>query len=241
MTGNVKKTSPFMDLVKRSGEDKFPRKILLYGGNNSGKTYLSSQAPNVFFINTQGEDGLKAVDVNYLTVTSFEGIKRLIAKLRDEEHPFTTIVVDSMTALERILIDDCLKETGLQTLADSYGKAGGVLLNKFKDLHMLLSDLQSKKDVDLILICGEIAEKKSDVENPKLMPNLREKVARRFLDWCDTVGQLYFGEEGTRMIRVSPVKNIAVCKSRVQLNLIDDSDSIENSYFNLTTEKEGEK
>lgn len=93
-----------MSLLKQiqSGPKPAPRRVLLYGIHGVGKSTFASRAPNPIFIQT--EDGLGDVDcVRLPLATTFDDAMKALMELYADDHPYQSLVVDSMDWLEFLI------------------------------------------------------------------------------------------------------------------------------------------
>jgi len=114
-------TSYFQEVSKETVEQYI---FLLYGGSGSGKTTLAAMFPNVLFISvdagamggllsavSQIEGSIKQVKLN-----SYQQLIGLYSHLeRDARKVFNTIVLDSLTSLNQLVIRDILSLTAKET------------------------------------------------------------------------------------------------------------------------------
>lgn len=80
-----------------------PARILLYGPAGIGKTTLASEFPDPVFL--QIEDGTPS-DVELVSfgkLNSFGEVMEALASLYTEDHDFKTVVIDSITELQRLI------------------------------------------------------------------------------------------------------------------------------------------
>ncbi|GGE18354.1 hypothetical protein GCM10011390_41940 [Aureimonas endophytica] len=95
--------------LRRVKADKPPR-ILIYGNEGVGKTTLASEFPEAVFLQceegTPGETEL----TSFGRLETFAAVIEAMTSLYDEEHEFKTLVVDSVTALQRLIfVETCAR------------------------------------------------------------------------------------------------------------------------------------
>ena len=92
------------NLTKRKAT--LPARILLYGEPGIGKTTLPATAPNVIYLPV--EDGIPAgVEVvSFDKPRTFKDVMDSLQSLYEEEHDFKTLVVDSVSELQRLIFDE---------------------------------------------------------------------------------------------------------------------------------------
>ena len=83
------------------GKESCPPRIFLYGQEGVGKSTFGGSAPNPIFIQT--EDGLSEIEASKFPLAeSYEEALRYLEAIRDGEHEFQTLVIDSLDWLERL-------------------------------------------------------------------------------------------------------------------------------------------
>lgn len=137
--------------IKRAGADEYGRtlKLLLAGDPGSGKTRLSSTFPNVFYANADA--GMMSVvdrQVPFVDVDSTETLTQLLMALRQTPKqrqqilgaPVSTVVLDTVDSIQKILIEERKREQKKDALAISdWGWLGDqlrVLIRNFRNLDM---------------------------------------------------------------------------------------------------------
>jgi hypothetical protein len=89
-----------------TGKISEPFTCLIYGIAGIGKTTLASKAPNPLFIDL--EEGTGRIDTARIKVKTREQLSEAFAWAAKQHHQ--TIVLDSMTAIEKLMIRKLLKE-----------------------------------------------------------------------------------------------------------------------------------
>lgn len=109
--------------------------VLLYGVPKIGKTHLASLAPTPVFIDV--EEGAAQFDVSYVQ-GPIDTNERLTQATREvyKEKSFETVIIDSVTAVERIFVAHLLKENNWVSLeTPGYGKGHAAVVGMW--LHFL--------------------------------------------------------------------------------------------------------
>lgn len=141
-------------MVQTQKTGGLPPRILIYGTPKIGKSSFGAQADRPVFIQT--EDGLDALDVDaFEKATSFEQVMMQMCELRDGEHNFGTLVVDSLDHLEPLIWAQVCAESNVERieLADGgYGKGYTAALNLWAEFFNLQNELRRTKGMTIINI-----------------------------------------------------------------------------------------
>ena len=176
-----------------TGKTSSPPRILLYGDAGTGKSSFAATAPKAVFIPL--EDGLDQINC-----TKFPHVKDVatlmtdLKAIRDEEHDFQTLVIDSLSALQNIVSDGVCAASGAKFLTAAYGgfnRGNDAALTQFrKDVYALLDDIREKRHMCIIQIAHSHDEtvKYTDGSTdrrtaPRLIPAIRDWV----VEWNDIV------------------------------------------------------
>ena len=142
----------------------------------------------------QTEDGLGEIDCcKFPLAQSVEDVIIELTALRDEEHNFRTVVIDSLDWLERLIFDEICKEFGVRSIekADGgYGKGYVDALVHWRKVLALLDDLRNKRGMMVILLAHAKVERFEDPENAaydRYSPRLHKHAASLVSEWVDTV------------------------------------------------------
>lgn len=180
-----------LESITRGKENKPPR-IFLYGQEGVGKSCTAAQAPNPIFIQT--EDGLDEINTaKFPLAHSLNDVLNALAALRDEQHDFRTVVLDSADWLERLIWDKVCQDFGVRSIekADGgYGKGYVHALTYWRQIVSLLNDIRARKGMAVILIAHAAVERFEDPEHAaydRYTPRLHKKACSLVCEWVDAV------------------------------------------------------
>ena len=176
----------------QTGRENKPPRIMVYGQEGVGKSTFGASAPDPVFIQT--EDGLGEIDTcKFPLAQSVGDVIAELTALRDEEHNFRTVVIDSLDWLERLIFDEVCKEFGVRSIekADGgYGKGYVDALVHWRKVLALLDDLRNKRGMMVILLAHAKVERFEDPENiayDRYAPRLHKHAASLISEWVDAV------------------------------------------------------
>ncbi len=115
-----------------SGRRPAPRRVMLYGTHGIGKSTFASRAPKPIFLQT--EDGLGEIDCDKLPLTTtFDEAMRALSELYTGEHPYRTVVVDSLDWLERLIWAEVCRKRSVESIEDiGYAKGYSFALTQWR-------------------------------------------------------------------------------------------------------------
>lgn len=176
----------------QSGRENRPPRIMIYGSEGVGKSTFAASAPNPVFIQT--EDGLGELDCRKFPLAhSLSKVLAQLTALREEQHDFQTVVVDSADWLERLIFDEVCREYGVRNIekADGgYGKGYTHALTHWRKVVNLLQELRDKRGMMVILVAHAKVERFEDPENAaydRYTPRLNKHAASLIAEWVDAV------------------------------------------------------
>jgi len=147
-----------------------PPRILIYGPPGIGKTTLAAEFPNAAFL--QIEDGTPG-DVELMSfgqITSFATLMEGLAVLYTEDHEFKTVVIDSVTELERLVFaETCArgddKGNSKANIEDfGYGKGYVYAKRVWQEVIDGINALRRDRGLTTILIAHSSVERFDDPE-----------------------------------------------------------------------------
>ena len=174
------------------GREAQPPRIMIYGSEGVGKSTFAALAPNPVFVQT--EDGLSEIDCSKFPLAkSFDDVVLQLQAVRDEQHDYGTVVIDSLDWLERLVWDRVCADYGVKSIekADGgYGKGYIHALTYWRQIVSLLNDIRARKGMAVILIAHAAVERFEDPEHAaydRYTPRLHKKACSLVCEWVDAV------------------------------------------------------
>ena len=170
-----------------------PLRIALFGVPGIGKTTFAAQAPSPIFLCV--EDGAGFIDgktfpqpLSWLEV--FEAIETLLR----EEHPYKTLVIDTLDALESLCWTHVCRTQGggkHRSIEDfGYGRGYQHAVEAWEELLDRLAELQRRRGMHLILVAHAVARDHKDPDHEAWRRwdlKLHSKSADTISGWVDAV------------------------------------------------------
>ena len=169
-----------------------PPRIVLLGTPKVGKTTWAANAPGAILIPVKGEEGADDMTcAKFPTAQTFDDVMEALGTLATAEHGYQFVVIDSATALERLVWEKtCQAEQWPNIEKPGYGKGYVCALTQWQKVMEALDWLRNNRGMGVILI-GHV---KSKVFNdPLLEPydafmwDIKDNAASAFIKWADCV------------------------------------------------------
>lgn len=177
--------------VQRGRISKPPR-VLLYGVEGIGKSTFGSQAPKPIFIQT--EDGLDEIDCDkFPLAATYDEVVSALVELRNQQHEYESVVIDSLDWLERLVWDKLCVENGVNSIEKvdgGYSKGYTHALTYWREVIDHLNVLRSARGMVVLLIAHSKVERFEDPESSpydRYSPRLHKHAAALLSEWCDAV------------------------------------------------------
>lgn len=138
--------------MKQRRADKPPR-VVIYGPPGMGKTTLASEFPNPVFLQT--EDGVPAglEVVSFGHLRTYEAVMGAIMALYNEEHDRKTLVLDSLSEMEKLVWAETCRANNWKSIEDpGYGKGYVAAEYVWQQLVEGLNALRRDRGMAIVLI-----------------------------------------------------------------------------------------
>ncbi|MCU0659683.1 MAG: ATP-binding protein [Polyangiaceae bacterium] len=188
-------TGPRMSLasITSTRQQNRPIRIALFGVPGVGKSTFAAQAPNPIFL--CAEDGAGFLDAQaFPKVLSWQDALDAIEVLLREEHPFKTLVIDTLDALESLCWEHVCRMHGngkTRSIEDfGYGRGYQHAVETWEQLLRRLEQLQAKRGMHLVLIAHAVARDHKDPDHDawkRWTMKLHSKSADVIAGWVDAV------------------------------------------------------
>ena len=180
-----------MDSVT-TGKEKQPPRIMIYGAEGVGKSTFAASAPKAIFIQT--EDGLSEIDcAKFPLCASLDDVLIQLKAVRDEEHEYQTLCIDSLDWLERLIHARVSADYGVKSIekADGgYGRGYVHALTYWRQVIDLLNEIRSKRQMAVILVAHATIQKMDHPEYQsfdRFTPRLQKLANSLICEWVDAV------------------------------------------------------
>ena len=164
-----------------------PPRTLLYAPRGFGKTTWASEAPNPIIVATEKGTGLNDVRRTPL-VNSFDEVMAWLRLLYSQEHPYESIVLDTLDGTEE-LIHDAVRKAHDDGIFADYGKGFTLSLPYFEKLKAGLNALHNKGMNIIILAHSQIKryEAPNTAAYDRFRIDVHEKASKIFEEWVDCI------------------------------------------------------
>ena len=175
--------------------------VTITGDSGIGKTSLGASFPKPIFI--RAEDGLQAIPGTnrpdaFPVLENVDELWNQLKGLISEEHDYQTLVIDSVTALERLFIQsvvdgDPKKPRGIQQALGGYGAGRDAVSGMHQRVRKAAGVLAEKRGMNTVFIAHADTARMEPPDDDAYMRytlRLHEKSMPAYVDDVDVVGFL---------------------------------------------------
>lgn len=157
--------------IRRVSNER-PPIVVVYGGPGIGKTTFAACAPDVVFIRI--EDGLGSLTANTFEIAkTFQDVVEQLEAIRDQEHGFKWLALDSLSALEPLIWDSVCRDEGKQSIEDfGFGKGYVQAGNVWRYFFDLLGQIVAKGIGCILIAHSEVVR----FESPEIQAYDRAQI-----------------------------------------------------------------
>jgi hypothetical protein len=171
--------------------------ILIYGSEGRGKSTLACKAPKPVALLL--ERGLpKGVTVDAIDdINSFDDVLAALRDLYADAHGYQSLIIDTVDALEALLLDSVCKRNGWKTMeSPAYGKGFVVADAEWQRFIRGITAIRDKHGLTIIMTCHVEIVTVNDPRAPSYssyQPKLHRRGRGLVMDACDAV--LFISED----------------------------------------------
>ncbi len=192
--------------IRKSSLDVKALNILIYGNPGVGKTTFASTAPRPLFIDCEG--GLLSIaekEVDFVRITAegevYQTLYDIFTYLKDEKHKYETVVLDHLTELQKLIMDEQLREA----VNDNPNREADVAYMQDWNINTqrMRKIIRAFRDLPIhTIFIAQLGELKDEQEgaiffSPALTPRLSTDV----MAYTDIIGYLFTQETGEELKR----------------------------------------
>lgn len=203
-----------MSILSKATKQRTSGLVLTFvGAPGTGKTSTAATFPEPFLIRTQGEDvprDMPSLPDSIGVTESTEALWEQLKALLQDDHEYKTLIIDSITGLEQMFIQDVLskdpKAKGINQAFGGYGAGPSAVAANHMRVRKAVELLRSKRGMNTVFVAhadiGRIDPPDSEGFSQYTL-RLSSKSMAPYTDSVDLVGFLrqdtiLRGEEGER-------------------------------------------
>ncbi len=170
-----------------------PCRTVVCGTEKIGKSTFACGSEDPVVIPIKGEEGVDSLDVaKFPVANTYDEVMAAIETLYTEEHPYRTVVIDSLSTLEPLVWDKTCKDHGVDSIekvGGGFGKGYVEAAHKFREL---LAGLDALRDQGMasILISHVTVKTFTDPltdSYDQYVLDLNRQAASALMRWADNI------------------------------------------------------
>jgi hypothetical protein len=178
-----------------SGRQVRPQLTLIYGPNKVGKSTFASSFPDPIVIDLEGGSShLNVQRINQSDLKTFEAFNQALKEILTADHKYKTLVVDTAEALEGLIFDHILRESGAKSIELAYSGFGKGYVRSRELMREVMHTLQSindKRNMDVIIVGHTQIKPHTDphdnVQYDRYIMRTNDKMAAIIKDLADQI------------------------------------------------------
>lgn len=199
-----------------------PPKIILYGRNGIGKSTFALKAPSPIFLDLD-ENIYELPCISNKTlgvqIRTYDDVLAFLGTLFNQDHEFKTLVVDSLSSLEKLIMQKVVLTTNnvnVTSFGDfKYGAGHLKMMPLWEEFLQKLKNLWNHKKLIIILLAHFKEKREENLTGTSYLQyqiNLYEKSSELLRNWCSCVlfaeDEIVLEDEAIEFNRkISKVKN----------------------------------
>ena len=171
-------------------------RIVLYGDSGAGKTMMASEAPNPLFL--MAEDSQRFLSLARVpeedVFQTWQEFMEALTAVHEQDHDFTEIVIDRLDFVERLAVNEVLRQDKKESIADQKAYGFGAASKRIDEVMSPMLDLLDRirldKGITVILVCDQTIRQ---VNDPDVEPysrheiNMSKDISTRVRGWSDFI------------------------------------------------------
>ena len=169
------------------GKQKSAARVVMYGTEGIGKSTMASQFPSPLILDT--EDGSKHLDCARVICGDWITLESTMHELVRDAQGFETIVIDSADWMERIMIDQIVRQAGKKSIEDfGFGK-GYIHVQERVAKFLAIADQLISRGINVVFVAHSKVQRTSPPDQTdgydRYELKLTKQVAPLLREWCD--------------------------------------------------------
>lgn len=189
-----------MNIVR--GKQKSAARVVIYGTEGIGKSTMASQFPSPLILDT--EDGSKHLDCARVICSDWMTLESTMHELVRDAQGFETVVIDSADWMERMMIDQIVRQAGKKSIEDfGFGK-GYIHVQERVAKFLAIADQLIARGINVVFVAHSKVQRTSPPDQTdgydRYELKLTKQVAPLLREWCDL---LLFTNYKTKLVEGS--------------------------------------
>jgi hypothetical protein len=169
------------------GKQKSAARVVMYGTEGIGKSTMASQFPSPLILDT--EDGSKHLDCARVICSDWITLESTMHELVRDAQGFETIVIDSADWMERIMIEQIVRQAGKKSIEDfGFGK-GYIHVQERVSKFLAIADQLIARGINVVFVAHSKVQRTSPPDQTdgydRYELKLTKQVAPLLREWCD--------------------------------------------------------